>query len=324
MMIKSAISAMLAASLILTGCQNSEQAAVTKDYPSGAVTMTAGANPGSGFDLTIRSVVEALQKERIVDVPLPVQNRPGASGADFLATMVEQYKGADDQVSVTSLSMMMNELRGKSEYGYGDVTMLARLMTEYFVVVTAPGSPFKNLNDVMTAIKSNPSQVTVGAAHDDEAPFDLLVSAAGGDPSSVKYVTHEGGGDQIAALRSGDVSVAIGGVSEFISLVKSKGLVPLGVLAEQRLPGLDVPTAREQGLDVTLSNWRGLYGPPDMPQYAVDYWQKALAKMVESPTWKQTAESSQFTTTFMIGDEFQTFLAETQADVKAALKEAGQ
>jgi putative tricarboxylic transport membrane protein len=90
--------------------------------------MTAGAGPGSGFDVTIRAVVEALEQEHIVEVPLPVQNRPGGSGADFLATMVEQYKGKDDQDSVTSLSMMMNELRGTSKYGYGDVTMIARLM----------------------------------------------------------------------------------------------------------------------------------------------------------------------------------------------------
>jgi putative tricarboxylic transport membrane protein len=286
--------------------------------------MTAGANPGSGFDLTIRSVVEALQKEKLVDVPLPVQNRPGASGADFLATMVERYKRVDDQVSVTSLSMMMNQLRGKSKYGYDDVTMIARLMTEYFVVVTGPSSPFKNLGEIMTAIKSDPARVAVGAAHDDEAPFDLLVSAAGGDPSSVRYVTHEGGGDQSAALLKGDIGVAIGGVSEFITLVKSGGVAALGVLAEKRLPGLDAPTAREQGLDVTLSNWRGLYGPPDMPKFAVAYWQKALGEMVKSPTWNQIAERSQFTTTFMIGDEFQTFLAKTQADVKAALEEAGQ
>ena len=129
-------------------------------------------------------------------MPLPVQNRPGGSGADFLATMVEQYKGGDDQVSVTSLSMMVNQLRGKSKYGYDDVTMIARLMTEYFVVVTGPDSPFTNLNDVMAAIKSDPAHVKVGAAHDDEAPFDLLVSAAGGDPAAVQYVTHEGGGDQ--------------------------------------------------------------------------------------------------------------------------------
>jgi putative tricarboxylic transport membrane protein len=91
------------------------------------------------------------------------------------------------------------------------------------------------------------------------------------------------------------------------------------VLSEERLPGLDAPTAREQGLDVTLSNWRGLYGPPDMPRNAVEYWQNALRKMVDSPTWTQIAKERQFTTTFMIGDEFQTFLAETQADVKQAL-----
>ena len=103
--------------------------------------------------------------------------------------------------------------------------------------------------------------------------------------------------------------------------MKTKELKGLGVLAEDRLPGLDVPTAREQGLDVTLSNWRGLYGPPDMPAYAVDYWQQALAKMVDTATWKDIADRSQFTTTFMVGEEFQTFLAETQADVAAAIAE---
>ena len=325
MKIKALASAMLVASVILMGCQHGEQApGGANGYPSGPVTMTAGANPGSGFDLTIRAVVDALQKEHLVDVPLPVENRPGASGADFLATMVEQYRGKDDQISVTSLSMMINELRGKSKYGYDDVTMIARLMTEYFVVVVRADAPYKNLNDVLAAIKSDPARVAVGAAHDDEAPFDLLVSAAGGQPSSVHYVTHEGGGDQIKALHDGGIAVAIGGVSEFIATVKSGDLRALGVLAENRLPGLDIPTAREQGLDVTLANWRGLYGPPDMPQGAVAYWQNVLRKMVDSPTWKQTAEKSQFTTTFMIGDEFQTFLAKTQADLATALKEAGR
>jgi putative tricarboxylic transport membrane protein len=320
--IKFVVSAMLTATFILTGCQDSEHAPGAADYPSGPVTMTAGANAGSGFDITIRSVVDALQKENIVKVPLPVENWPGASGADFLATMVEQYKGKDDQVSVTSLSMMMNELRGKSTYGYDDVTMIARLMTEYFVIVTAPGSPFKSLGDIMTAIKAAPARVKVGAAQDDQAPFDLLVAAAGGDPSSVNYAPVEGGGDQSAALLNGGINVAIGGVSEFISPLKSESLRALGVLSENPLPGLPAPTAREQGLDVTLSNWRGLYGPPDMPQFAVAYWQKALGEMVNSPTWKQISERSQFTTTFMTGEEFQNFLAKTQADVKAALEQA--
>ncbi|MET0898476.1 MAG: tripartite tricarboxylate transporter substrate-binding protein [Mycobacterium sp.] len=324
MKIRSAIGVMLAASLVLTSCQDADQAAGEQSYPSGPVTMTAGANPGSGFDITIRSVVEALQKENLVEVPLPVQNRPGAIGAVFLATMVEKYKGKDDQVSVTSLAMMMNELRGMSEYGYDDVTMIARLITEYYVVVTGPDSPFTDLNDVMTAVKADPGSIAVGAATDDQAPFDLLVSAAGGDPAVINYVAFEGGGDQTTALLNGDIDVAIGGVSEFTSLITSAALTALGVLSEERLPGVDAPTAREQGLDVTLSNWRGLYGPPEMPDFALQYWQQALGEMVESAAWKEIAERNQFTTTFMIGDEFQTFLADTQADLKAALEEAGQ
>lgn len=316
---KLALGAAISATLLLTSCTDSEPAAA---YPSGPVTMTAGAGPGSGFDLTIRSVVDALENEGIVSVPLPVQNRPGGSGADFLAEMVEDHRSADDHIAVTSLSMMVNEASGASEYGYDDVTMIARLMTEYYVVVTRPDSPFANFDDLMAALAADPSGIAVGAANDDELPFGLLVSAAGGDPSTVQYVTHEGGGDQIAALSAGDIDVAIGGVSEFVDQVTTGELDALGVLAEDRVPGLDVPTAKEQGLDVTLSNWRGLYGPPEMPSDAVDYWQSALAQMVETPTWKQAAERSKFTTTFMIDDEFQTFLAETQKDVETGLHTA--
>lgn len=320
-----AASLMLIAALgIVAGSRDAVPNVGAVPYPSGPITMTAAANPGSGFDLTIRAVVNALEAERIVTVPLPVQNRPGASGADFLATMVEDYRGADDQISVASLAMMTNELGGTSRYGYTDVTMIARLMTEYFVVVTRPDSTLQDLTDAMTAIKADPAVVAIGAAHDDEAPFDLLVAAAGGDPSSVRYVTLEGGGDQIAALSTGDIDVAIGGVSEFVDQLQAGDLKALGVLAEDRLPGLDVPTAREQGLDVTLANWRGLYGPPDMPPAAVEYWRGALRRMVESPTWRQIAERSRFTTTFMVGAEFDAFLGRTQADVEAALHVAGR
>lgn len=317
MAIKPLIGAALAALLTATSGLNAGTAVAEGDYPWGPVTMTAGANPGSGFDLTIHAVVDSLQAEHIVNVPLPIENRPGASGADFLATMVEQLRGRDDQVSVTSLSMMINEARGVSPYGYDDVTMIARLMTEYFVVVARPESAFTNLNDVMTAIKADPSSVAVGAANDDHAPFDLLVSVAGGDPCAVDYVTFEGGGDQSVALVNGDIDIAIAGVSEFVSQVNSGELVALGVLSEERLPGLNAATAREQGFDVTLANWRGLYGPPDMPEFAVAYWRQALGQMVVSPTWQGIAEQNQFTTTFMVGDEFENFLAETQADVQS-------
>jgi len=116
MKIKAVVGAVLTGALVLAGMQSGPARAVP--YPTGPVTMTAGANPGSGFDLTIRAVVDTLTQERLVEVPLPVEYRPGNIGADFLATMVEQYAGRDDQISVTSLSMMMNQLRGISKYAY--------------------------------------------------------------------------------------------------------------------------------------------------------------------------------------------------------------
>jgi putative tricarboxylic transport membrane protein len=318
----STIGAVLVSLLFLIGCQRTEPVSEPTRYPSAPIIMTAGAGPGSGFDLTIRSVVEALQDAHLVDVPLTVENRPGRSGADQLATMVEQHAGADDQISVTSLSMMMNQIRGVSPYGYRDVTMIARLMTEYYVVVADPASPFATLGDVMSAVEQRPADVAVGAAKDDEAPFDLLVSAAGGTPSAVRYTPLEGGGDQIEALRAGHVPVAIGGLSEFVDEIRAGTLRGLAVLAENRVPGLDVPTAREQGLDVTLSNWRGLYGPPGMPEQALAYWQKVLGEMVQTPTWQRIADQRQFTTAFLAGGELNTFLDETQADVTKALDDA--
>ncbi|MFE7278685.1 MULTISPECIES: tripartite tricarboxylate transporter substrate binding protein [Streptomyces] len=310
---------------LVTGCTTTDdEASDGSDYPSGSITMTAGADPGSGFDLTIRSVVEALKKEKIVDVPLPVENRPGASGAVWLAQMVERHRKADDEISVTSLSMMANELKGTSKYGYKDVTMLARLMTEYYVVVTAADSPYKDVGSVLSALRKKPDSVTVGAASDDQVPFGLLVSAAGADPRKVKYVEYQGGGDQTTALLNGDVDVAIAGVSEFSAVLKSGDLNGLAVLSEKRLPGLDVPTAAEQGYNVTLANWRGIYGPPDMPAYAVKYWQDALKRAVRSDTWKRIAKRNQWNTTFMTGDTLSAFLAQTQASVRKGLQETGQ
>uniref|UniRef100_UPI0022775E86 Bug family tripartite tricarboxylate transporter substrate binding protein n=1 Tax=Streptomyces adelaidensis TaxID=2796465 RepID=UPI0022775E86 len=210
---------------VATGCATTDDKdADGSNYPSGSVNMTAGADPGSGFDMTIRSVVETLKKENIADVPLPVENRPGASGAVWLAQMVERHKRADDQISVTSLSMMANQLRGTSKYGYKDVTMVARLMTEHYVLVTTPDSPYKNVGSLLATLKTKPDSVTVGAASDDQVPFGLLTAKGGADPKKVKYVEYQGGGDQTTALLNGDIDVAIAGVSEFSGMLKSGDL----------------------------------------------------------------------------------------------------
>lgn len=318
---------------VLTACGGSGDggggdtaAAGGSGYPDQPVTITAPADPGSGWDTTARALVETLQKEELVDVPLPVQNRPGATGAVWMSEMVNNQEGQAYEVAITSLPIMSNQIRGLSEYGYEDVTMIARLFSEYYMVVTPTDSEYQTLDDVVEAIEADPASVPVGAAGDDRLPFALLVQAKGVDPQSVNFINYEGGGEQITALLNGDIDVAIAGVSEFRGQLEAKALRGLAVIRDERLeaPLDDVPTAQEQGYDVTLSNWRGVYGPPEMPAEAVTYWEDTLEQAMQTETWKEFADRNQWETTFMKGSEMQAYLDTTFGEIDEALQSIGE
>lgn len=296
------------------------------EYPSGAVRLVAPAEPGSGWDVTARTVADVLKKEELIDHPLPVENRAGATGSVWLSQMVNDYKGEGDVIAVTSLPIMSNYLRGDSDYEYTDVTMIARIITEYYMVAVTADSEYQNLEDLLNAVKEDPGAVPIGAAGDDRLPFALLVDAAGGDPQKINFVAYEGGGEQITALLNGDIDAAMAGVSEFRGQLVSGDLRGLAVLKDERLdaPLDDMPTAPEEGYDVTLENWRGLYGPPDMPEEAVTYWENTLQEMVQTETWRKAAEKNQWDTTYMKDKEMRAYLKKTYEDIRTAMEATGE
>lgn len=312
----------------LTGCSGaSGKSAEGKDYPSGPTTVTAPADPGSGWDTTARALVKSLKKEDLVSKPLPVQNRPGATGSVWLAQTVHKRKGKDNYISMTSLPIMSNQIRGRTEYGYQDVTMLGVLYETHYIVVVPADSPYKNLDDLMKAVKKNPKSVPVGAAGDDRLPFGMLAKAGGANPKNVNFINYEGGGDEITALLNGDVKAAVAGVSEFRGQLEAGKLRGLAVVADKPLSSKklsEIPTATSQGYDVTVANWRGVYGPPDMPDYAVKYWQKTLKKVEQTKTWKDFAEKNQWDINYMTGQKMKKYLDTTNTDIKKALKSIGQ
>lgn len=311
--------------LSLTACGQSgsdgeSQAAGGGNYPKGPVKLIAPADPGSGWDLTARAVAADLAKEKIVTTPVPVENRPGGVGTVFLADMVEKQKGKDDIIGVTSMAMNVNTAMGQTKYSYEDVTMIAGLSAEHFIVITSKDSAYQDLDAALEAIKKDPGSVPVGAATDDQFPFSLIVEAAEGDPTKINYVTYEGGGDQSAALLSGDIDLAIAGVSEFLPLLESGDAVGLAVVSDKAVEGVEAPSTKELGYDVTIANWRGFYGPPDMPEEAVTYWQDAIEKLSTSESWKATAEKNHWATNFMKGQEFVDYVAEAQRQVDEGQK----
>ncbi len=312
--------------LVLSGCQGKAQPpGESGDYPSGPVTVTAPAEPGSGWDTTARAVVEALQRDELVTSPLPVQNRPGGTGCSWLTTMMQQDKGKDDQIAITSLASQTMKARGLCEYGPEDATLIATLYVEDFMVVGPKDGDIKNLEDLVAALKDDPQKVTVAAAGDDTLPFALFAQAAGVEPADVNFVNYDGGGEQTTAMLNGDAKVAIAGLSEFRSVLEAGDIVPLVTFAQQPLaaPFDTVPTAMDSGYDVTLGNWRGVYGPADMPQTAVDYWATTLEEMSTSPTWEDTVKKNQWAPEFKTGEDAQAYVKEAATTVDEGVKATG-
>ena len=141
---------------------------------------------------------------------------------------------------------MTNHARGQSDYNVEDLTMIARLLTDYYVVVSAAGSDYDTLESAVDAVIADPGSVRVGAASDDQLPFALLVEAGGGDASTIEFVPYEGGGEQSAALAAGEISLAVSGASEFLPMIESGELHGIAVLKDEPLDGLDVPTAPDR------------------------------------------------------------------------------
>lgn len=314
------------ATLLLAACGSTGASGQAgSGYPTKPVTLTAPADPGSGWDTTARALAEAMQKEGLTDTALPVQNRTGATGCVWLGQMVTAHKGDDYNIAVTSTPILSTYLRGECDHSYKEVTMIATIMVENYLLVVPSGSKYQTADDLLTALEQNPQSVPIAAAGDDQLPFALLVKAAGGDPSKINFIEYEGGGDEITALLNGDVQAAVAGVSEFRGQIESGDLKGLAVLRKDPLdpPLDDIPTAPSLGYDVTLGNWRGIYGPPEMSQDAVGYWQKKLKQTLDTPTWDQLAKRNQWQELYLVGDDMREYLAQANKDIEEGLKDIG-
>ncbi len=316
--------ALLAVSaLALTGCSSGGGSA--DDYPSQPINFSVGSEPGSGWDATARALVEVMEREDAVPVQVNVQNRPGAVGCVLLNDMTSGLAEADHEIAMTSTPLFSNELRGQCETHYSDVTVIARLLIENFMIAVPADSEYESLEALLDAVVADPQSVPIAASGDDQLPMALLVEAAGGDPQSVNFIEFESGGEYLTALLNGDVVASMSGVTEFGPQIEAGELAGLAVLSEERLaaPLDEIPTAIESGFDVTLSNWRAVYGPPEMPEHAVAYWETKLQELLESESWQEIAERNQWGTAYLAGEALQTFLDEEYAQTQSALESIG-
>ncbi|MFD6438802.1 Bug family tripartite tricarboxylate transporter substrate binding protein [Peribacillus sp. NPDC060186] len=330
------ISAVILASslaLSLGACSSSDTSGVKKEgtgYPKKAITIVAPSGAGGGWDLTARSFTKVLSETKLVNQPLTVENKPGGGGAVFMADYATQQVDNNDMLFVNSPPVIINNLKkeGNSPYGYKNTTPLAQLTKDYGAIVVKADSEFKDLKSVLEVVKKDPRKLTFAGG---SAPgsMDHLISILpayeyGLNPTELKYVSYDGGGEAITALLGGNADVIGTDASSVREFLKAGKIRVLAVTSTERLGGLkDIPTAKEQGVDAEFTIWRGVFGPQNMSDEAKTYWNESIAKLVETSEWKKEVEAQGWEQEYKNSEEFGKFLEEQEKQVQQLLEALG-
>ena len=286
--------------------------------------MMIPANPGGGWDSTGRALGKALQEAGAASVSY--ENKGGAAGAIGLAQFANGSKADPNAVMVMGAVMLGGIITGKPPVSLSQATPIARLTSEYNVFVLPANSPFKTMKDVVEQMKKDPGSVKWGGGSrgsTEHIAAAMIAREVGVDPSKINYVAFRGGGEATAAILGGNVTIGGSGYSEFAEYIKADKMRAVAVTSDARLKGVDVPTLKEQGINVVIGNWRGVYGAggitPDQ--------RKALAEMVVKATktkaWADSLEKNNWTPALLTGPAFEKFVDDEFASLRAVMAKSG-
>lgn len=305
-------------------------AALAAQLPSHAQTapdlkITAPAAPGGGWDSASRSLQQVMMATGAAK-SVQVVNVPGAGGTVGLAQFVNGAKGDGNQLMTMGITMLGAVLTNKAPVGLDTVTPIARLTADQLVVVVPASSPHKTMKDLAAALKADTSKVvwaggSAGGA--DHMLAGLIAKAAGGDAAKLNYVPFSGGGEALAEMLGGRVTAGISGYNEFESQIKAGKLRALGIGGGKRMEGSEVPTMKEQGLDVELVNWRGIVAAPGISAAQKATLSAAVEKALKSQEWAKVRQARGWDDAYLGADAFAAFLKAEQARVRDVLTSVG-
>ncbi len=285
----------------------------------------APAAPGGGWDQTARAIQQALTAEKLVR-SAQVINVPGAGGTVGIAQFVNNAKGDGNQLMVNGFVMVGAILMNKAPVTLEQVTPIARLTEETQVIVVPANSPIKTAKDLADAVKRDVAKVTFAggsAGGVDHIMAALFAAAAGADAAKVNYVAFSGGGESLAAILGGKVTAGISGYGEYEGQIKAGKLRAIGVTSPQRLPGVNVPTFKEQGIDLVITNWRSIMAAPGISAEQKKTLSELVEKLAKSTAWKGILKQKGWDDAYLGGDGFVQFLKSEQERVGKVLRSVG-
>ena len=296
--------------------------------PEKNIEIIVGTGPGGGQDKTARTVQHLLTDKRFIEAPVTVVNKPGGGGAVGWAYL-NQHAGDAHYAVIGTTTLLTSQIIGRSPVGFTDITPLAMLLNESVALSVRQESPLVTGKDLVERLKKDASSVSASIGSSVGGPnhiaFALIAKAAGGDVKKLKTVVFQGGGEAITATLGGHVDLISSAANNVIPHLAAGKMRVLGIAAPQRLGGAfaKVPTWKEQGIDVQITNWRMLAGPRGLTAAQIAYWDGALAKLVKTDEWKKDLDNNVFENTYMNSDETRRYLKAQYDQFHAALSEVG-
>jgi putative tricarboxylic transport membrane protein len=207
-------------------------------------------------------------------------------------------------------------------------TPLARLTSEYNVFVLPSNSPYKNMAEVIAQLKKDPGSIKWGGGSrgsTEHIAAAMIAREAGVDPAKINYVAFRGGGEAISAILGGNVTIGGSGYSEFAEYIASGKMKPIGVTSGKRLTGAasSIPTLKEQGINVEIGNWRGVYGAPGISKAQRDELVAMIEKATKSKAWAEAMQKNDWTPAWLAGDAFAKFVDDEFASLRATMVKSG-
>lgn len=311
---------LVAVSLLVLNISGAVQAQGTSSAP---LRLLAPATAGGGWDNTARAIATTLKKEGLRNVA-EVYNIPGKAGTLGLAEFVK-LRGQANQLMLTGFVMVAGMPLNNSPYDLTtDVTPIARLTTDYEVLVVPAKSPYRDLEDLAERFRSNPGSIRFGgssAGGSGHIAVSKLAQELKIPSTQVRYIPSAGGAQATKALLGGELDVVSAGYSELEDFIKSGQVRGLAISAPEAVDGINLPTFIEKGLDVDVSNWRGIVAPAGLSAAERNQLTLLFTKMVRTRTWQQQLSENKWNPYFASGDTFTRFIRSQRTYVGQLLKE---
>ncbi len=327
-----AVAAATMLALAVAGCGNKADSGAgggaAANWPQQDLRIMAPADPGGGWDTTARVMGQTLTQSKTIDKGTEVYNVPGAGGTIGLSQLTSKKAGKSNELMVMGLVMLGAIETNKSPVDLTKTTPIAALTTEAEAIVVRSQSKYKTMKQLVDDMKADPAKVSFGggsAGGTDQVLVGLVAKAAGVDPSKPKYVAYSGGGEATQSILSGSVDAGVSGISEFADQVEAGKMRVLAVSTAEPLDvgGKPAKTLKQQGLDVEITNWRGVVAPPEIKPADRDAAIEAITKLHDSPEWQAALKKNGWTDFFKTGDEFKSYMASETTRVKSVLGDIG-